>query len=704
MPPTTPPSSPFLLRALRLTGLCSLAVLQPALDAVARNDAYRHEAQIGAAELLVLIALLAFVVPAIVIACDWLIGRIARGVHGVGRNLVFFVLTTTAVLVQLRGVLNLESLQQDFLVWIAALALAVPLGGLIAFGHERWTLLGQWVSFTVLGSLLFPLAFAARLHSQSVAESKADRPTVVARPVPIVIVVFDEFCGLTLMDESLELDAVRYPNFARLAASSTWYRNATSVHARTFMATPAILSGRNPTPERSPDAKNYPRNLFERLHDSGAYDLAVFEPLTRLCNSSDVRNRVSTPLLKRTLGLIQVVSAVYPQLVLPQDAPVSFPVVPDIWYGIVEDINVPQGQNTGRMVYNWNIHRARQLDHFLQCLAPNSRPRFCFLHAGLPHYPWVYLPTGETYLDSQDAPGNPPHGLGTLGEDWIDDAAAVARDEFRYRQQLGFVDRFIGRLQDRLHELDVWDDCLLIVTADHGVSFRAGHSRRVPDNENLPDLVSVPLFVKLPGQSTGSVSDTNVETIDLLPTLADVIGMTPNDDWDGQSLLSSDERARKSFYCDQRLIVIEPDFPQKRAAVARQQRLFRDAPVDRPPAMTCARPEWLGRTIAEFPVRDALSSTLDLGVPSIRTEPFVPCLVDGSLESREVGAEEDMILAVDGVVCDVCRLVPSGWGLHGFTLWAPREIAIHRDRRWELFLAPHGKDAEWKRVHAWTPQ
>ena len=101
----------------------------------------------------------------------------------------------------------------------------------------------------------------------------------------------------------------------------------------------------------------------------------------------------------------------------------------------------------------------------------------------------------------------------------------MIRNEFRYRQQVGYVDRFIGQVLDRLKESDLFDRCLLIVTADHGVSFHPGHSRRLPDADNLSDILSVPLFVKLPGQLNGTTDDRNIESVDLLPTVAEVIGV-----------------------------------------------------------------------------------------------------------------------------------------------------------------------------------
>ena len=47
----------------------------------------------------------------------------------------------------------------------------------------------------------------------------------------------------------------------------------------------------------------------------------------------------------------------------------------------------------------------------------------------------------------------------------------------------------------------------------------------------------VPLFIKLPHQNAGIMTDRNVETIDVFPTIADVLQMTPEVAVDGCSLL-----------------------------------------------------------------------------------------------------------------------------------------------------------------------
>ena len=89
--------------------------------------------------------------------------------------------------------------------------------------------------------------------------------TTVAGEAPVVLIVFDELATVSLMDGNGRLDAARYSAFASLARDATWYRNATTVHAHTTKAVPAILDGRVPSPGQLPTLADHPRNLFTLL-------------------------------------------------------------------------------------------------------------------------------------------------------------------------------------------------------------------------------------------------------------------------------------------------------------------------------------------------------------------------------------------------------------------------------------------------------
>ena len=70
----------------------------------------------------------------------------------------------------------------------------------------------------------------------------------------------------------------------------------------------------------------------------------------------------------------------------------------------------------------------------------------------------------------------------------------------RHLAQVGFADRLVGDLIARLREVGAYDKALVIITADHGASYREGRSRRrpQPQRQNLSDILQVPILVKLP--------------------------------------------------------------------------------------------------------------------------------------------------------------------------------------------------------------
>ena len=106
-----------------------------------------------------------------------------------------------------------------------------------------------------------------------------------ANGTPVVLVIFDEFSGLSLLNSQNQIDTARFPNFARLPG--TWYRNASTVADATTEAVPAILSGqlKHGSLLIAPD---HPTNLFSLLQ--GQYRMHVHEPITHLCTFCDDRS------------------------------------------------------------------------------------------------------------------------------------------------------------------------------------------------------------------------------------------------------------------------------------------------------------------------------------------------------------------------------------------------------------------------------
>jgi Sulfatase len=80
-------------------------------------------------------------------------------------------------------------------------------------------------------------------------------------------------------------------------------------------------------------------------------------------------------------------------------------------------------------------------------------------------------------------------------------------------------------VMDKLKAEGMWDESLVVMGADHGEGWVPGEKPRSLGETNAPDLMWVPQFIKAPGQDTGRTDDRNWEQVDLLPTVADLVGI-----------------------------------------------------------------------------------------------------------------------------------------------------------------------------------
>ena len=180
---------------------------------------------------------------------------------------------------------------------------------------------------------------------------------------------------------------------------------------------------------------------------------------------------------------------------------------------------------------------------------PNSaRPAFHFLHVLLPHEPWVYLPTGQRF-----SAGGAVSGFGDAYGQWVDDRAAIAFDYQRHLLQVGLVDTLLGRLVARLRDVGLYEEALIVVTSDHGASFRPGANFRRPSQATFADVAAVPLFVKRPRQREGQVVAGNVWLLDVPVMVAAELGVRLPWETDGVNAFDAVPPARTDkwlFYDD----------------------------------------------------------------------------------------------------------------------------------------------------------
>ncbi len=114
--------------------------------------------------------------------------------------------------------------------------------------------------------------------------------------------------------------------------------------------------------------------------------------------------------------------------------------------------------------------------------------------------------------------------------------------ESMYDGEVAYLDDKLGEFFRWLERERLYDDCLIILTADHGENF--GKGRLISHGWCLyEELIHVPLIIKLPGnEKSGEEIDEVVSTVDILPTILDYLGIKEKLDLDGVSLVPFENR------------------------------------------------------------------------------------------------------------------------------------------------------------------
>jgi hypothetical protein len=505
-----------------------------------------------------------------------------------------------------------------------------------------------------------------------------------ASDVPVVVVVFDGLPLSSLLADAERIDRDWFPHFAALADEAHFFRNATTVAETTAYALPAIVTGLYPAWSRPATAAEYPQNLLTLLSETHAIN--VFEPYTRLCPTDlCYGGRVRILRSERLAQVFADLPFLYLQVVLPDDWAQRVTAVNATW----REIESPdadgeawrQQLRTHRSDLNW------MFSEFLARVVTCDRPALHFLHVSLLDGPPRYLPSGRSYHPTGTLPSARPRSA-----DSRDTSSAETQALQRHLLQVGFADAFLGRLRSKLEAEGLYERALVIVTADHGVSFTPGLRNHTldPSGRNAGDLLWVPLLVKLPGQTAGRVSDRNVESVDVLPTILDVLAKEPPQPLDGRSLVAatSPERSEKIVYrtpaggepLHRERRTLPASVPGALATVATISRSFeREAGPD---ALFSVGPY---RMLAGRIPGD----TLDPDTPSVGAvhlddpaayedvDPesgFLPALVSGTLEMDEPPAESLFLaIVLNGTIRAAPRTYRSADGVLRFSAMVPEE-------------------------------
>ena len=512
-----------LTRGAHLLALSAFALAQPLLDILGKNAAFFAVRGSPPHEIVLFALAVTFALPAALLAAELLAGLAGRSV-GEALHLVF-VAGLVAVIV-LHGLTK-----GDVLSGASALVVSAAAGVAGAFVYWRVSVVRSFASVLALAPVLFLGLFLFNssveklvfVHTPKVAEAAVKSRT------PVVLVVFDELTTVSLMNRHERIDATRYPNFAALARDSTWYRSGTTADWLTEGNVPAILTGRTPVANKLPIYSEYPHNLFTLLGKS--YRLRVMEAITHLCPRSLCKNspKSAQAVTDTTGSLASDAGVVYLHLLLPDPYVEHVPPISDTWGNFGGQAQA--AEEPARRTASGKLEPCgRRVCDFADLITADRTPTLYFYHSVLPHWPFVYLPSGHRWTLAAR-----PLDAYKEGH-WLAEWPALQGQQ-RYLLQLGYTDRALGLILRKLRSTGVYDRALVIVTADEGESFRGGSQRRRPRADNLDDIAFVPLFVKLPHQSKGRVEDGLAPSIDILPTIAHVLHARVPWKIDGQPLV-----------------------------------------------------------------------------------------------------------------------------------------------------------------------
>jgi hypothetical protein len=642
----------LLLNFAHLAALSAFAVAQPLFSLLKDNPEFFAARGSTASDIILFAVLLVLVPPAVLLLLEVLVGLASERARAVVHVVLMGLLAALVFVQALKGPIG----SPDALLIGAAVALGAGAALLYARAEPVRSFLSVLTPVPLVFLILF--LFISPVSKITLAdEASAQSIGGIAR-VPVVMIVFDEFPTTSLMDADNRVDAKRYPGFAELGKDATWFRGAHSIYDSTSKAVPAVMDGNYPEKGTLPTSSEHPNSIFALLGNS--HRMNVSEEATSVCPRDLCKDaRQDEPLVDRLGSITGDLGLVYAHVVAPPGLERDLPSVSDTWgdFGgggggttASPAASGDQGQPNTRA--NLNSNRNKRFEAWIDAIRPGARPALNFKHALLPHVPWQYLPSGKQYRRTASDP------VPQISRQSYKDEGQMRQLQLRHLLQVGFADLEVQRLLSHLKETGQYDRSLIVITADHGTSFDVGRfDRRRVDRQNIDEISPVPLFIKRPNQRRGRLDDSVVETTDVVPTIADILGIRLPEKVDGKSAFSPEAKARDEVKMLKRDLsgfvrLSKSDLELDRAAEV-QEKLRNYGSGDDPPERMFRvgdNSELVGRDVSELTASGDSDARVELVADGEYADvdlstPFVPTWVVGTVSGA---TGKDIAVAVNG--------------------------------------------------------
>lgn len=348
------------------------------------------------------------------------------------------------------------------------------------------------------------------------ADMAADRPLPAVAlpesgPVPqapkrIVLISFD---ALRARSTSLHTPALgTTPHLAALAREATWYTHCHAAADRTQVSMPALLSGRDPQ-------AIFARidNRLGHLREGRVMGLAGY-----LKPAGYQAHFAGMFLAPQAFGMDgeYADSRVDARFLHPNEFNVRSYVPLGEVFGWAGRQLLTGGRDFAPEDDHMRAAR-RTFDHARDTLRAQSGRTFVWVHVGVPHDPYYDVPAADLGGEMH------PERYRRITSAMLNDKQHYSPEFERiYERYVAFGDAELGRFVKGLKADGLWDDTMLIVTADHGQQFGVGkrpHGAGVAPE----DIAHVPLLIRTPQQSVARRVDGHVGHLDVVPTVLEQV-------------------------------------------------------------------------------------------------------------------------------------------------------------------------------------
>ncbi|MBL7197687.1 MAG: sulfatase [Candidatus Omnitrophica bacterium] len=369
------------------------------------------------------------------------------------------------------------------------------------------------------------ISFILDLYSLYYFPKATSNPKLEGYP-NIIIITLDTTRADHLSFQGYELNTT--PNLDRFAEESIVFENAASQSPWTLPAHASIFTGKYPSKHNATLANQMldykEETLAEILRERG-YNTVGFGASLYTKGKYGIsqgfttyRDRLDFFAFRQTFKKFDI------------------KVVIAFFFPIIEELVGIDGEKTSEeqneLVFKW-IDKNK------------DSPFFMFIHYFDPHSPYNlgsqfksrFTNEIRDYKEVVKLTGNPSLYLYHLPiERYVNASPDLVKYMIAlYDTEIFYLDHNLGKLFNKIDDLGIKNNTIIIITADHGEEFYDhggfGHSRL------YEELIHVPLIIYFPREFKAKRIEKRVETINIFPTILDILQIEVPENIDGVSLL-----------------------------------------------------------------------------------------------------------------------------------------------------------------------